>query len=96
MSVVVLEAMAAAKPMVVTTVGENPHVVQPEQSGLTVPPGNPEALAQALRRLLRDPGFCDRLSRGARARYEESFTTQHMVRAHEALYRELVEGPRRR
>lgn len=86
MSIVVLEAMAAAKPMVVTTVGENPHVVINEETGLTVPPGDPRALANALRRLLRDQQLCDSLARGARSRYEGNFTTQHMTRAHESLY----------
>ena len=92
MSVVVLEAMAAGKPMAVTTVGENPHVVQNERTGLTVPPGDARALAESLRRLLRDPSLRDNLGRAARRRYEDHFTNQHMVRAHEALYSELVNG----
>lgn len=94
MSVVVLEAMAAAKPMVVTTVGENPHVVLGGETGLTVPPANPQALADALRRLLRDPALAGQFASSARKRYEDLFTTQHMVRAHEALYSELAGTPR--
>jgi glycosyltransferase involved in cell wall biosynthesis len=90
MSIVVLEAMAAAKPMVVTSVGENPHVVLHESTGLTVSPGDPRALADSLRRLLRDERLRENLGGGARRRYEEHFTNQHMVRAHESLYSELV------
>lgn len=90
MSVVVLEAMAAGKPMTVTTVGENPHVVLNEKTGLTVPPGDARALAESLRRLLRDAALRESLGTAARRRYEEHFTNQHMVRAHESLYRELV------
>jgi glycosyltransferase involved in cell wall biosynthesis len=90
MSVVVLEAMAAGKPMAVTTVGENPHVVLNEKTGLTVPPGDPRALADALRRLLRDELLRENLGSAARHRYEQHFTNQHMVRAHESLYSELV------
>jgi glycosyltransferase involved in cell wall biosynthesis len=90
MSIVVLEAMAAAKPMVVTTVGENPHVVLNEKTGLTVPPGDARALADSLRRLLRDERLRENLGRAARHRYEEHFTNAHMVRAHESLYTELV------
>jgi glycosyltransferase involved in cell wall biosynthesis len=90
MSVVVLEAMAAGKPMTVTTVGENPHVVLNEETGLTVPPGDARALADSLRRLLRDERLRDSLGRAARRRYEEHFTNAHMVRAHESLYTELV------
>lgn len=90
MSVVVLEAMAAGKPMTVTTVGENPHVVLDEKTGLLVPPGNARALADSLRRLLRDDALRAALGSAARRRYEEHFTNQHMVRAHEALYAELA------
>jgi glycosyltransferase involved in cell wall biosynthesis len=90
MSVVVLEAMAAGKPMTVTTVGENPHVVLDGKTGLTVPPADARALADSLRRLLHDPGLRDSLGSAARRRYEDHFTNQHMARAHEALYTELV------
>jgi glycosyltransferase involved in cell wall biosynthesis len=92
MSVVVLEAMAAGKPMTVTTVGENPHVVLDGKTGLTVPPADARALAESLRRLLRDSTLRETLGLAARRRYEEHFTTQHMVRAHEALYTELTNG----
>jgi glycosyltransferase involved in cell wall biosynthesis len=92
MSVVVLEAMAAGKPMVVTTVGENPHVVKANETALTVPPGDEHALAESLRTLLRDRERRQKLGAAARARYEELFTTQHMIERHEALYRELVTG----
>ena len=90
MSIVVLEAMAAGKPMVVTRVGENPHVVIDGETGLTVPPANPEAMASALRRLLRDKDLRQRLGHAARQRYEAMFTTQHMITAYEDLYRELA------
>jgi glycosyltransferase involved in cell wall biosynthesis len=87
MSVVVLEAMAAGAPVVVTRVGENPHVVDGENNGLLVPPGDADALAGALRRLLRDPGLRTRLGAAARAHYLANFTTRHMIAGYEALYR---------
>ena len=90
MSVVVLEAMAAGKPMVVTQVGENPHVVIDGETGFTVPPGNPQALANGLRTLLRDTGMRQRMGYAARQRYEAKFTTRHMIGAYEALYCELT------
>lgn len=90
MSVVVLEAMAAGKPMVVTRVGENPHVVVDGETGLTVPVGDPEALASGLRTLLRDAGMRQRMGQAARRRYEAKLTTRHMIRAYESLYRELA------
>ena len=94
MSVVVLEAMAAGKPHVVTSVGENPHVVVDGTTGLIVPPEDPQRLADALRRLLRDPALRERLGSAARARYGELFTTQHMIDAHQRLYGELASAAR--
>jgi len=93
MSVVVLEAMAAGKPLVVTDVGENPHVVRHEHNGLIVPPGNPQALADALRRLLRDAGTRARLGAAARACYQQSFTSRHMITRYETLYASLAGAP---
>lgn len=90
MSIVVLEAMAAGRPMVVTAVGDNPRVVLHGQTGLVVPPADPVVLADALRKLLRDGELRSRLGKAARARYWERFTLQHMVDDHEMLYRELV------
>jgi glycosyltransferase involved in cell wall biosynthesis len=50
----VAEAMATARAVVVTNVGGGPELVQHEVSGLLVPPGDPEALAQAVLSLTRD------------------------------------------
>lgn len=90
MSVVVLEAMASAKPMVITRVGENPYVVEDGKTGLIVPPADPAALAQALYRLIKDPALRSRFSEAARARHAERFELHHMVRAYESLYAELL------
>jgi len=90
MSVVVLEAMAAGKPVVVTSVGENPFVVANEHTGLTVPPGDSAALAQSLQRLLHDPELRRTLGQAARLRYAETFTVQHMIAAYESVYRDLA------
>lgn len=90
MSIVVLEAMAASKAMAVTSVGENLRVVIPDQTGLVVPPADPAALADALRRLIRDPGLRERLGRQALSRYEQHFTIGHMAQAYEAVYARVV------
>lgn len=90
MSVVVLEAMASGKPMVVTRVGENSHVVVDGETGVLVPPGDPRALASGLRTLLNDAGLRQKMGHAARLRYEANFTTQHMISAYESLYRELA------
>lgn len=90
MSVVVLEAMAAGKPLVVTAVGENPHIISDGETGLIVPPADHQRLAGALRTLLRDRELAARLGQAARVRHAQRFTTAHMVSAYETLYRELL------
>ena len=54
--VALIEALAAARPVVATRVGGVPNVVQDGESGLLVPPRDPAALAEGVLTLLRDPG----------------------------------------
>lgn len=89
MSVVVLEAMASGKPMVITSVGENPYVIEHGKTGMIVPPGDPEALADALQKLLTDPSLRDRLGQNARQRHAERFRVTDMTQAYESLYAEM-------
>jgi glycosyltransferase involved in cell wall biosynthesis len=70
---VLLEAMALGCPCVSTDVTGIPEVLSDGQSGLQVPQRDPAALADALARLLEDPGLCERLAQEARARIERDF-----------------------
>jgi glycosyltransferase involved in cell wall biosynthesis len=76
---IVLEAMAMARPVVATSVGMVPEVMQDDRSGLIVAPGDSRALAHAVNRLLADPELCRRLGEHARAQAEASFSTETMV-----------------
>ena len=82
--------MASARPMVVTSVGENPHVIADDITGLIVPPGDSDALAAALHRLLQDPALGKRLGAAAHARHAESFQVRNMVADYESLYEEIL------
>jgi glycosyltransferase involved in cell wall biosynthesis len=86
----ILEAMAAGLPVVATAVGGIPELVADGETGLLVPPGDADALAGALRRLVADPGLRRRLGEAARARVEERFSLTAMRRAHLALYERLL------
>lgn len=86
MSVVVLEAMAASKPVVATSVGENCHVLEHDRDGLLVRPKDIEGMTLALMRLIQDPILRRTLGANARAKIESRFTAQHMTRAYEELY----------
>jgi glycosyltransferase involved in cell wall biosynthesis len=60
------EAMAHGLPIIATTAGAIPETV-PREAGLLVSPGNPEALARALRRVITEPLLAARLAAGSRA-----------------------------
>jgi starch synthase (maltosyl-transferring) len=84
----VLEAMASARPVVVTAAGGSPEVIRHGENGLLVPPGDTAALAGAIRGVLRDRASAGRLGRNAR-RYVSSMRWDEMARSYERLYEEL-------
>ena len=86
----IIEAMAAGKPVVATEIGGIPEVVKDGETGLLVAPGNPEALARATLRLLRDPNAARVMGEQGRIRFEEKFTKNRMVREIEDLYTDLI------
>ena len=90
MSVVTLEAMAAAKPIVVTTVGEAPRFVEDGVDGRLVPPGDIDRMAEALIALARDPSLRQRMGAAARRKVEAQFTVRHMTEAYQRIYEELA------
>jgi glycosyltransferase involved in cell wall biosynthesis len=90
MSVVVIEAMAAGKAIVATTVGENGRVITDEVDGLLVPPKEPARLAAAMVRAIEDADLRARLGANARQKFARQFTTAHMIRNYEQLYSELL------
>jgi glycosyltransferase involved in cell wall biosynthesis len=85
-----LEAMAAGRPIVATTVGGNPELIADGETGLLVPPENPEALAAAILRLVRDPALARRLGEAARRRVVQDYTLEAVVRRMENLYDRLL------
>jgi glycosyltransferase involved in cell wall biosynthesis len=88
--IALLEAMAAGLPVVATAVGGTPEVVIDGVTGFLVPPRDPEALADAILRLLRDPDLRQRMGEAGRARVTEHFSVEQMVRKTEALYEQLL------
>ncbi|MCX6357792.1 MAG: glycosyltransferase [Candidatus Aureabacteria bacterium] len=91
---VLLEAMAAGKPVVATNVGGVPEIVRDGETGLLVPARDPGALAGALLRVLRDGPLAERMGRAGRARVLEHFSMERMVRAYERLYATLLSNRR--
>ncbi|MBI4669313.1 MAG: glycosyltransferase [Elusimicrobia bacterium] len=82
-----LEAMAAGKPVINTYIaGGVPEVSLNGQTGLSVEPNNPAALANAMQKLLVDPNLRKTLGENARQRVREHFTFEKMLAQTAAVY----------
>lgn len=91
---VVGEAMSCEVPCAVTDVGDCADIVG--DAGLVVPPRNPQALAAAVDRLLReDAASREKLGKAARARIVENFSLDAIVRKYEKLYLQVHTEHRR-
>jgi glycosyltransferase involved in cell wall biosynthesis len=76
---VIIEAMAAARPVVSTHLAGIPESVVHGETGLLVPPGDIMALAEALARLIQDPKLRLHYGRAGRERIEQHFRIEHTV-----------------
>jgi len=85
-----LEAMALAKPVVATDVGGNREVVHDGETGLLVPHGNADALAEAIIALLQDSDTALVMGQRARERVVTQFSLERMVHEYESLYEETL------
>lgn len=86
----VLEAMAAGKPVVATEVGGVPELVLHGETGLLVPPRDPDALARAILDLCTDPVRARTMGEAGRVRVQEHFSIASMLDKTEHLYHELL------
>jgi glycosyltransferase involved in cell wall biosynthesis len=87
---VALEAMSCGRPVVASHVGGLPDLVPDDRAGLLVPPRDPEALSNALARVLGDPALAARLGEGARA-HARQFEEGPVVDRIEAAYGRAIE-----
>jgi glycosyltransferase involved in cell wall biosynthesis len=88
-----VEAMACATPLVVTIAGALPEVTGPDGlAALHVPPGDPEALAAAVGRLLDDPAARERLGTAGRQRVLDDFTWRRTAQRTADWYAEAIEA----
>jgi len=93
---VIVEGMAAGKPIVATNGGGVPEIVVDGQTGLLVPMGNAPAMAKAICRFLADPARRAEAGRRGRQRVNERFTIQFTADKVQRLYDEVLVQERRR
>ena len=86
----ILEAMAAALPVVATDVGGNSEAVDHGKTGLIIPAGDSSALASAIISLLREPATLKLMGIAGSMRVSEHFTIQTMMQTVTQAYRDLL------
>ena len=96
MPIVILDAMAAGRPVVASRVAGIPEQVVDGLTGRLVPPGDSAALAGALKAVLGDSQIRAAMGRAARDRYESTYTPRRFVDAYRRLYASLLERRRPR
>ncbi len=84
--VALIEALASARPVVSTAVGGVPEVVVPGETGLTVPPGDPRALAGAIVQLLQDESRAAELGARGRQHVYPRYASTRLVEDMRDLY----------
>ena len=85
----VIEYMAAAKPVVATRVGGLPEMIDDGVHGFLVDPRDPDALAEAIAQLLRDPRRRAEMGARGRERQRREYDIDNTVRRFELLYEEI-------
>jgi glycosyltransferase involved in cell wall biosynthesis len=90
LSNVILESMAAGKPVIATNVGGNPEMVVNDITGYLVPPADSSAMAGAITALLQEPDKAKAMGAAGKRLVEEKFSKKAMVEKYENLYKSLI------
>ena len=81
----ILEAMEAQIPIITTTVGEIPNILENEKTALLVKPADSTALANAIQKLINNPTFGSTLAANAKKRLAD-FSFESMIEKHQRVY----------
>jgi glycosyltransferase involved in cell wall biosynthesis len=86
-----LEGAMYGKPMISSEIGTGTSYINIHQeTGLVVPPSDPQAFGDAMRTLWDNPALARAMGERAEARYQQLFTAETMASSYNALYHELV------
>ncbi|WP_323720632.1 glycosyltransferase [Acetomicrobium sp.] len=91
----ILEAMAAGKPVVATSVGGVPELVESGVTGILVPPGDVASLANAFLKLANDPKLRQSMGKEGQKKARECFDIAFIAREYESLYLKLLRERKR-
>ena len=87
---VVIEGMAAGKPVIATDGGALPEIVVPGETGILVPMGDAPAMARAIQDILNDKARAQRMGAAGQRRVQERFTIHHTAQKVEVLYANML------
>ena len=90
----ILEAMAMAKPIVASDINGVREQIENGRTGILVPPGDPQALAEGIKQMLKDRTQAKKLGTETRKQVEEMFDIKQQVALHEEVYEELLKNRR--
>lgn len=88
----IIEAFASSKPVIASKLGAMAEIVAHGKTGLLFEPGNPDALADAIRRLWEDEGFCREMGANARAEFEAHYTADRNFEMMMTIYSEVMKS----
>lgn len=90
LSIALLEAMAAERPVIATNIGSNREVTREGEGALLVPPRSPAALAEAIARVVAEPEYARRLGDSAGRIYRSTYTEAAMLASYTAEYARVM------
>lgn len=89
MPIAILEAMRAGRPIITSTVGGIPEMIEDGRSGILIEPENPGKIVDALRRLLKNDQLREELAQGAREGFEKKFETHVCINQLASIYNSM-------
>jgi L-malate glycosyltransferase len=93
--IAVIEALACKKPVVATTVGGIPEIIESGKNGILVEPDNPAALAEVLVTVLRDAPLCRALASNGYVTVQEHFSSEKTGSTYEMIFADFLSSAKR-
>ena len=88
---VLIEAMACKKPVIGSNIGGIPHVIDNNENGLLVPPKDPEALAKAIIKILKNPKLAKKMGENGYKKVKENFLWNKQIKKTKKIIEESLD-----